>query len=314
MMTRIVGTCAGVAVALTGCRGSDRSGSRAWDEPLPSLTIELPPQREMTTVGATVEAVPAPEIQFPALLQADPNHVSPVLAPVTGIVIRIADERHARRRDTLAIIGQGSEQAGRMVPVRGVKDGQWRPRLQPRQLVWQGDTLGVIEEHGFWLAIGAISDIDARFVHAGDPAMVLLNGETDAKHRGRPGRVEWARRAGPSAFSVDVAVEVRGREEEFARGGFATVVVIPSGPGDSLAAVPASAVVQLPLGPAVFVPAGTGRYDVRWVATGPSLHGKVLIREGVKAGTTVVAHGLAALAAAARDSLGRRTGKPSQSG
>lgn len=73
-----------------------------------------------------------------------------------------------------------------------------------------------------------------------------------------------------------------------------------------MAAVPASSVVQLPLGPAVFVPVGSGIYDVRWVLIGPSVDGMIVVREGVRPGTSVVAHGLAGLVEAARDSLARR--------
>jgi hypothetical protein len=259
----------------------------------------------------TVRSLPAPEIRIPALLQPDPNHVSPVVAPFTGVVIRIAEERHARRGETLAVMSQGSEGAGREVVVRGTQDGTWRTRRQPRQIVWQDDTIGYIEEQGFLLAVGAVGDIDAALVHRDDPALVLFEGETDAKHHGRPARVEWVRRAGQSSYTWEVAVEFRAPEQAYARGGSATVVVTPSDPGDSLAAVPASAVVHLPLGPAVFVPLAQGRYGVRWVSTGPSLDGKVVVRDGVRAGTSVVAHGLAALLEAAQDSLTvRRTAKP----
>ena len=294
---------------LAACTGSERSGEGPWHEPLPSLTVTLSQAADPSIVLDTVRRLPAPEIRFPALLQADPNHLLPALAPVTGVLIRIAEGRHARRGETLAVMGQGSEGDGREVGIRAANDGTWRPRRQPRQIVWQDDTLGYIEEHGFWLAVGAVSEMEAALVHRDDPAVVLLEGETDAKHHGRPARVEWVRAARPY-YRWEVAVDFRASEQAFGRGGFATVVVIPSGPGDSLAAVPASAVVHLPLGPAVFVPAGTGRYEVRWVATGPSVHGKVVVREGVKAGTSVVAHGLAALAEAAQDSLARRSERP----
>lgn len=125
--------------ALLAC-DSGHSG-RPWHEPLPSLTVELPPPADTGTVLATVEAVPAPQIQFAALVQPDPNHISALLAPVTGVVISIAEEHHVRRGETLAVMAQGSEAAGREVPVRGAKDGTWRPRRQPRQIVWRGDTL-----------------------------------------------------------------------------------------------------------------------------------------------------------------------------
>jgi hypothetical protein len=59
----------------------------------------------------------------------------------------------------------------------------------------------------------------------------------------------------------------------------------------------------------VFVGAGQGRYEVRWISTGPRLDGLVYVREGLKPGTSVVAGGVAALVAAALDSLERRQRK-----
>jgi len=104
-------------------------------------------------------------------------------------------------------------------------------------------------------------------------------------------------------------VEFRAPEGAFdSQPGPMTVIVTP-GSDDTVAAVPASAVVQLPPGPAVFVPLGQGRVEVRWVLTGPSVGGKVVVREGLKKGTSVVAHGLSPLVEGARDSLERRAGQ-----
>lgn len=294
------GFVVGCWVLLAACTGSERSGERPWHEPLPSVTVALSPTADSAIVLDTVRSLPAPEIRFPALLQPDPNHVTPLLAPVSGLLIRIADEHHVRGGETLAAMVQGSGAAGLEVPVRGTNDGMWRPRHQPWQTVWQHDTIGVVEEHRYMLAVGTVSDIDARVIHEDDPAAVLFNGD---KHHSQAGRVEWVRYPGPSPYSAHVAVDFRGPEEGFARGTPVTVIVTPTGPGDSLAAVPASAVVRLPPGHAVFVPVGTGRYEVRWVATGPSVGRMAIVREGVKPGTSIVAHGLAGLVEAARDSL-----------
>ena len=126
----------------------------------------------------------------------------------------------------------------------------------------------------------------------------------------RRGKIEWVRRGAISPYSADVAVEFRAPEGAFdSQPGPVSVIVTP-GSDDSVTAVPASSVVQLPPGPAVFVPLGLGRYEVRWVLTGPSLGGKVVVREGVAIGTSVVAHGLARLVEAARDSVERRAGRP----
>jgi hypothetical protein len=107
-----------------------------------------------------------------------------------------------------------------------------------------------------------------------------------------------------------VAVEFRAPEGAFdSQPGPVTVIVTP-GSDDSVAAVPASAVVQLQPGPAVFVPLGLGRYELRWVLTGPSVGDRIVVREGVTIGTSVVARGLARLLEAARDSVARREKLP----
>jgi len=299
-------TCLSVLMA---CSPSDRSGGRAWHEAPPPLTVALSGPAEAATVWATVEAVPAPDIRFSALVHPDPNHVSPVTAPVSGIVVGIEAERDVRRRDTLAVVGQGSAVAGRQVAVVGKQDGAWKPRRRQGQVVWRDDTLGLLEQHGFWLAVGTASDLESGVIHADDPASVQLG--TD-RHAARPGRVEWVRRPGGSSpYSVDVAVEFRGTERSpVDQSDAVTVVVSPAHPQDTLTAVPATAVVQLPPGQAVFVPVGNGVYDVRWVWTGPSVDGGIVVRGGVSPGMSVVARGLVGLVEAARDSLERRSQRP----
>jgi hypothetical protein len=172
----------------------------------------------------------------------------------------------------------------------------------------QEDTIGVVEEHGYWLALGTISDIDAGVFHKNDAIVLRFAG--DRHTSSRRGKVEWVRRGAISPYSADVAVEFRAPEGAFdSQPGPVTVIVTP-GSDDSVAAVPASAVVHLPPGPAVFVPLGLGRYELRWVFTGPSVGDRIVVREGVAIGTSVVARGLARLLEAARDSVARREKLP----
>ena len=290
-------------VPLVGC---DDSRGRPWHEPLPSLFVELDSSATYRPVLAKVEAVAAPEIQFLALLQPDPNHVVPVLAPVTGVVIRIAPARQVQRAETLVVMGQRSAPAEHEVVVRAVSDGKWWSRRATDQIILQDDTLGLLEESAYFWAVGAVNEIDARLVHRDDPATVLVGDDADPKQLRLPGRVESVRGPGMSHFSADVAVEVRKPREPYSDRGSATVIVRPSGPGDSLAAVPASAVVQLPLGTAVFVPAGTRRYEVRWVSAGAPVGDRIVVREGLRPSTSVVARDLGVLLDAARDSLMKR--------
>jgi hypothetical protein len=307
MKTRLVLAGLTPLAALLACTGSDRGGGKAWHEALPPLIVEIQGAAEMATVWASVEAVPAPEVQFQALVRPDPNHVTPVSSPVSGVIVRVRPEGHAHRRDVLAVVGAGSRVAGRDVPIALERDGIWHPRRQARQVVLQGDTLGVLEEHGYWLAVGTVSDVEYRAIHPGDPASVEVAPDS---HAARPGKVEWVRPPWTeSPYSADIAVEFRAPESRVHEWGPATVAVT-AGPGDTVAAVPASSVVQLPPGPAVFVPVGTNRYEVRWISTGRSERGLTVVRDGVSPGTSVVAGGLVGLVEAARDSLARRSHRP----
>ena len=292
--------CALTIVPLVGC-GDSRE--RPWHEPLPSLFVELDSTATYRPVLAKVEAVAAPEIQFLALLQPDPNHVVPVFAPVTGVIIRIAPANRVGRGETLAVMREGSPPGERKFAVRAVSAGSWRSRAAADQSLWRDDTLGVLEESGYLWAVGAVNEGDARLVHTDDPATVRIGDNADPEQLRLPGRVESVRRPSMSGFSVDVAVEVRAPREGYRDRGSATVIVRPSGPGDSLASVPASAVVQLPLGTAVFVPVGTRLYEVRWVSAGAPVGERIIVREGLRPRTTVVARDLGVLLDAARDSL-----------
>jgi len=63
-------------------------------------------------------------------------------------------------------------------------------------------------------------------------------------------------------------------------------------------------------GQAVFVPSGSGRYEMRWITTGPSVNGVRVVRDGLERGTVIAASGMAGLVDAARDSLERRLRRP----
>jgi hypothetical protein len=308
LRTRLVLVSLIPLAALVACTGSDHRGGKAWHEAPPPLTVQIKGMAEVVTVWVTVEAVPAPEVRFQALIRPDPNHVTPVSSPVSGLIVRIRPEGHANRHDVLAVVGAGSREAGRDVPVAVERDGSWHPRRQPRQIVWQNDTLGTLEEHGYWLAVGTVSDVEYRAIHPGDPASVQVASD---RNIARPGKVEWVRPPWTeSPYSADIAVEFRASEASRADEWDPVTVAVTAGPGDTVAAVPASSVAQLPLGPVVFVPVGNGLYDVRWISTGPSVGAMVVVREGVRPGTSVVAHGLAGLVEAARDSLTRRGQRP----
>jgi hypothetical protein len=286
--------------AFVACTGSERS-SRPWDEPPPRIIVAITPRAESLIVRDTVRALLAPEIRFPALTEADPNHVIPVTAPSTGVITSMKLGGPVAAGDTLAVIGQDSMARGRLLPVFPRRPGTWQARLHPGQLVWKGDTLGLLEEHTYWLAVGSVSDYDAQFIDPGDRSWVGLD---EDRHAMRLGRVEGVRR--PNAqhpYSAEVSVDFRAPRESLEPGRFASVIVRPADPEDSVAGVPAAAVVHLPPGTAVFVRLRPGLYEADWVIPGPASGNMIVVRSGVRPGTLVVTHGVAALFAAARDSL-----------
>lgn len=296
----------GWLVAFISCTTSERSGGGGSHEPeLPMIRVTLDGPREMATLWETVEAIQAPDIEFLALIRPDRNHVSLVAAPVSGVLTRIQPERHTRRGDTLAVLGVGSQVARRQVAVVGTQDGTWFPLRRQTQLILREDSIGLVEEHGYWLALGAIDDPEAGVIRGGDPTALRFGG--DRHMTSRPGKVEWIRRDANTPYSANVAVEFRAPEGTFeSQPGPVTVVVTPVGSRDSVPVVPAAAVVQMGPGTAVFVPVSVGHYEVRWITTGPTLHGMVVVRRGVSRGMSIVVRGLAPLVDAVRDSLARR--------
>ena len=107
MKPRLMAGC-GSLVAVLCCTRSEGSGEGGPREPeLPMVTVKLEGPSEIATVWATVEAVPAPDVEFLALIRPDRNHISPVAAPITGVLTRIQPQRHSRRGDTLAVLGWG---------------------------------------------------------------------------------------------------------------------------------------------------------------------------------------------------------------
>ena len=290
----------------TGVSCSDgRRADAPQQKPAP-LTISVQGPAEDRAAWASVEVIPVPAVQFTALIRPDPNHMSPLTSPTSGVISRIRPEGHVMRDEPVATIVQGAPATGRELTIAAKRDGVWHPRRQASQLTAANDTVGVLQEHGYWLAVGAVDAAEYRAIHPGDSALVQL---TDDRHHAQRGRVEWVRAPWQDApYTADIAVEFEGSDSQPRALGAITVIVL-AGPGDSGSGVPPSAIAHLPPGPAVFVPGGEGRYEVRWITTGPRMESLVFVREGLKPGTSIVARGLAPLVDAALDSLERRPRK-----
>lgn len=292
--------CGSLLVA--ACTGSE-GGRSPWDALPPPILVSITSHADSLIVFDTVRRMVAPTITFSALTQADANHVIPIQAPVLGTVVQIHTTGTVRRGETVAVIGQGSAVAGRLVSVKAPYDGAWQPRRNLTQVVWQDDTLGLLEQTGLWLAVGTVSDAEGVEIDADDRASVDLG---DGHHALHLAKVEWVRRsASGSPYSFDVAVEFRGTKAP-ARTDLITVVVMPGDAEDSLTAIPAAAVVHLPPGAGVFIPLGPGHYELRWVWLGTAVGGLFPVRNGITYGTPVVTRGLVALVEAARESLAQK--------
>lgn len=290
-------------LAWVSCRGDGERPPPARRQAQAPLTISIQGPAENQTVWASVEVMPVPAVQFKALIRSDPNHMSAVMAPSPGLVTRIRAEGPVGRGEPIAVLAARAPALGRELAIPAKREGVWHPRRQVSQVIAANDTLGILEERGYALAVGAVSDQDYRAIHPGDSAIVEL---TDDRHQARRGKVEWVRPPWQDApYTADVAVEFQ-ESDSMQRPTNPITVIVMAGPGDSGVGVPPSAIVHLPPGPAVFVAAGEGRYEVRWVSTGPRLDDLVYVREGLGIGVSIVAKGLAPLAAAALDSLERR--------
>ena len=294
----VVGCCA----LLAACTGSERSGEGRWHEPPSLITVNISPAADSAVVLDTVRSLPAPEIRFTALVEPDPSHVWPATTPAAGTVVSVSQAGDVRPGDTLAVIAQGSETGGPLLAVSASLKGTWRPRRERGQLVWEGDTVGVIETNDYWWAVGTVSELESELIHPDDPAWV---GTGTDRHAYRPGQVERVRR---SRFSAEFAVEFRSHQQ-YVRGAPVTAIVAPVHPQDSVPAVPASAIVHLPDGHAVFSRLRPGLYRLQWVAAGQRQDGLVGIRGDIRRGSLVATRGLVPLAEAARDSLERRSAK-----
>lgn len=289
------------AVLVTACAPPEQTADECQQRPRPIL-IRVTSEGAGHFVIDSVRRVPAPTLRFSAVVRNDPDHVHVLDAPIRGIVVRIATERHVAAGDTVALIKPDRDTTQPNVAVVVTHDGTWVPRRRLKQLVLQ-DTVGLLEEHGYWLAVGTVSDVEASVVHVGDPGLIEL-GET--LRLSRAGKVGWVR--GPDArlpYSAEVALQIEA--SSLGAGQPVTVAVTPAGPQDSMLAVLPSAVVQLSLGTAVFVAVSPNLFEARWISSSQPGTDLSFVRGGVSAGSRLVVEGLTPLVDAVRDSL-QKTG------
>lgn len=295
-------SCAGAAVIVAACTSRDRKAEGCQQPPRPIL-IRVPGESAGNFVIDSVRRVPAPTLRFSAVVRSDPSHVHALQAPIRGILVRVVPERHVAAGDTVALIKADRDTTESNVAIAVTHEGTWVPRRRLKQLVLR-DTVGLLEEHGYWLAVGNVSDVEARVIQVGDPGLIEL-GET--LRLGRAGKVRWVR--GPDArlpYSAEVAVQIEA--SSLGAGQPVTVAVTPAGPQDSMLAVQPSAVVQLSLGTAVFVAVDAHLFEARWISSSQPGTDLSFVRGTITAGSRIVVEGLTPLVNAVRDSLQKAGG------
>lgn len=303
MKSRTLFLALSAPIALTTCSDTERR-SDAWRhaQSAPSITVALDHPAGTGLRVDSVRLIRAPEVRFLALVERDLNHPTQATTGITGRLEWILMAGDVRRGDTLAVVGALAEHPGRRVTITADHRGAWWPTLEVGKSVWRGEVVGLLQWDRYSLAVGLVPDHESALLHSGDSAIVRFH---DRRYGPHPGRVEWVRPPGPGKFSAEVAVEIRHSAESVDRPRIVEVTVIPTGPADSVFAVPIAAVAQLSQGSAVFVPQGAAQYQVKFIIPGRHVDDLVVVRAGIEARIPVVTTGLGALVAVAEDSLRR---------
>jgi membrane fusion protein, multidrug efflux system len=135
-----------------------------------------------------------------------------------------------------------------------------------------------------------VSELDVVAIREGDGARIALDAYAGRELRGRVRRIFPSADPGTRLVPVEVALE----SNDAARPGFLARVTFGVGARDNVLLVPASAVLQVAGGQAVFV-IEDGRAVRRTVETGGTAGGRVEIVSGLVDGETVVTVGNHAL-------------------
>ena len=288
-----------VPLAILACDGNPRRG---WHDDIPPLFVSLPAEASSPEQLEWLQRVPAPPVEFAGMTLEDRNHFQAVVASDSGSLVRVRPVGLVGAGDTL-LVWTGI--SGAAVPAVAEGKGNWLPSRSPSPRFSPGDTLGVVEQLGIWIAEGRIGELESNEIHVGDPATVKLWGDPDSLITGS---VEWVHRPfAQTRGPITVGVEFRHARSPEHKGVAALVTVTPSGLTDSVWGAPKQAVVRLSNGWAVFLPRDGRQLEVRFVVTGPTMGDIVVFRDWTQGRVQVVTAGLDMLQRIAEDSLRARS-------
>ena len=206
--------------------------------------------------------------------------------------LQVAEAEVAAARSRLVAYGADPAppgEAGRVALASPMRGSVVARRVHVGQWVEPGDAvLEIVDLAELWL-VGAVFERDLRYVRAGQRVAVevrALPGEALAgtvAHVGQ--RVEQGSR------TAALRVVLPNPDRRLRPGMFATARLEPPAEGPQAPAVPAAAVQELEGRHFVFVPAGAGVFDVRWVRLGERAGEWVAVEDGLAPGEEVVTGG-----------------------
>lgn len=289
-----------LTLVLAGCTGS-KIPPRNWeDTPAPTITVALP--ESLTAHIATVAVAPltGTVIRFMAFMRPDPDHTTPITlsADRSPRLVRVRPSGEVHHGDTLAIL---ADSMGRDTSaIAAPRGGTWWPARDPHATLAFGDTIGVVQHEGRYIAEGRIEGLDAQLAEVGDSSIVTfrVRGVPRTSH----GRIESLM---SSTYGTDVAVHFHDVGALAEPGDLVQVAIFPATTRGEAIEVPKTSLAHLSWGTAVFVPVGPGTFQARLVATDEHQPNMTVIHHGLAGATRVVEAPSAALVAAAEDSFRR---------
>ncbi len=291
-----------IVFGLIACQQQPRQ-KHGMNELSDGLEISVPESVSSRLAQTSVRLVGARPVLFAAFVEADRDHSEPVVASEAGEVrvLSLLQASPVRLGDSIGVLHSIHGGESNTV-LRAPAVGRWRPGKHPGEVVWPGDTIGIVQLPGWFLAVGTVSDAGTIPVHVGDSAVVVFDGADQ-----RPVRATVAKAVQDGFGSAEVTLHYSANQDAtvFSRPAQATVF-----PRESLLVVPAEGLGNSSYGPIVFLPMEDGKFQVRLVSVDPHSSLGIVVHRGLTPPATVATGDLRLLQAVAEESLRVATSRP----